>query len=101
MVRLGAGYDYAPCRAQLSQRGLAWSIYQARHPIQVGKRWVVEAANSWMNDFGKLRRCTERSQIAVQAYLDLAAAIVTVRVLIRRAWSRYHWPTRPRTPRIR
>ena len=100
-VHLDAGYDYAPCRAQLSQRDLAWSISKRGTPVQVGKRWVVEAANSWLNDFGKLRRCTERTQIAVQAYLDLAAAIVTVRALIRAARTLYRWEGRPRSPRIR
>ena len=100
-VHLDAGYDYKPCRAELSERGLGWSISKRGTPVQVGKRWVVEAANSWMNDFGKLRRCTERSEIAVQAYLDLAAAIITIRALIRRAWTHYRWEARPRSPRIR
>ena len=100
-MHLDAGYDYKPCRAELVERGLAWSISKHGTPVQVGKRWVVEAANSWLNDFGKLRRCTERSEQVVQAYLDLATAVVTVRALIRAAWSRYRWPTRPRSPRIR
>ncbi|CCG05679.1 putative transposase [Blastococcus saxobsidens DD2] len=25
-------------------------------PIQVGRRWVVERANSWLNDFGRLKK---------------------------------------------
>src|SRR3712207_5910676 len=64
-VHLDAGYDYRPCRAALEQRGLLGEI-AARGtpaPIQVGKRWPVERTNSWLNDFGKLRRCTERRQI--------------------------------------
>ena len=84
-VHLDARYDDKPCRAELAERGLAWSISQRGIPVQIGKRWAVEAANSWMNDFGKLRRCTERSEIAVQAYLDLAAAIITVHALLRAA----------------
>jgi hypothetical protein len=70
-------------------------------PIQVGRRWVVERANSWLNDFGKLRRCTERRRDCVDAYLNLAAAIVTLRALLRAAWYLYRWDTRPRLPRIR
>jgi hypothetical protein len=54
-----------------------------------------------MNNFGKLRRCTERRAVVVQAYLDLAAAIITVRALIRRCWDNYRWPNRPRSKRIR
>ena len=38
---------------------------------------------------------------ALDAYLALAAAIVTVRALRRAAWYLYRWNTRPRSPRIR
>ena len=44
---------------------------------------------------------TERRQPCVQAYLALATAIVTLRALLRAAWYRYRWDTRPRSPRIR
>ncbi|GAA2671563.1 transposase [Streptomyces lunalinharesii] len=67
----------------------------------LGGRWVVERTNSWMNNFGKLRRCTERRKAAVEFFLTLASAIIIVRCLIRRAWSVYRWDTRPRSPRIR
>jgi hypothetical protein len=39
--------------------------------------------------------------IGVDAYLALAAAIVTIRALRRAAWYRYRWESRPRTPRVR
>jgi transposase len=102
-VHLDAGYDYRPCRAELAERGLS-SVISHRGkpaPVQVGKRWVVERTNSWLNDYGRLRRCTERRRRCVEAYLDLAAAIVTLRALLRAAWYRYRWETRPRSPRIR
>ncbi len=102
-MHLDAGYDYRPCREALDERGLLGEIASrgAPAPIQVGKRWVVERANSWLNDFGRLRRCTERRKDCVDAYLALAAAIVTVRALRRAAWYLYRWNTRPRSPRIR
>ncbi len=102
-VHLDAGYDYRPCREALDERGLHGQIAArgAPAPIQVGARWVVERTNSWLNDFGKLRRCTERRQACVDAYLALAAAIVTVRALYRAAWLLYRWDTRPRSRRIR
>ena len=102
-VHLNAGYDYRPCRAALEERGLDGQI-AARGtpaPIQVGKRWPVERTNSWLNDFGRLRRCTERRRDCVDAYLALAAAIVTVRALCRAAWLLYRWDSRPRSRRIR
>ena len=102
-VHLDAGYDYRPCREALHERGLLGQIASrgTPAPIQAGKRWVVERTNSWFNDFGKLRRCTERRRDCVDAYLALAAAIVTVRALRRAAWYLYRWNTRPRSPRIR
>jgi transposase len=102
-VHLDAGYDYRPCREALDERGLLGQIASRGQPapIQVGKRWVVERTNSWLNDFGRLRRCTERHRDCVDAYLALAAAIVTVRALRRAAWHLYRWDTRPRSPRIR
>lgn len=36
-----------------------------------------------MNDYGKLRRCTERNGEVVDFYLYLAATLVTLRMLIR------------------
>jgi hypothetical protein len=102
-VHPDAGYDYRPCREALAERGLRGEIASRGEPapIQVGRRWVVERTHSWLNDFGKLRRCTERRRACVDAHLALAAAIVTVRALRRAAWYHYRWDTRPRSPRIR
>src|SRR3712207_4812999 len=96
-VHLDAGYDYRPCREALEERGLHGQIAHrgTSAPIQVGRRGVIERTNSWLNDFGRLRRCTERRRDCVDAYLALAAAIVTVRALLRAAWYRYRWNTRP------
>src|SRR3954469_17544805 len=84
-VHLDAGYDYRPCRAELTNRGLGSQISQRGKPapVQVDKRWVVERTNSWLNDYGRLRRCTERRRCCVEAYLALAAAIVTLRARLR------------------
>lgn len=49
-----------------------------------------------MNDYGKLRPCTEKRGEVVDFYLYLAAALVTLRMLIRRATKRYRWDGRPR-----
>ncbi|GGU74849.1 hypothetical protein GCM10010211_45970 [Streptomyces albospinus] len=48
----------------------------------------------------KLRRCTEKRSRAVGFYLYLSAAIVTLRMLIRRAAPRYRWDGRPTTRRL-
>jgi transposase len=102
-VHLDAGYDYRPCREALADRGLRGQIARRGQPapIQAGPRWPVERTNSWLNDFGRLRRCTERRRDAVEAYLNLAQAIVVLRALLGAAWYRYRWDARPLRRRIR
>jgi hypothetical protein len=42
-----------------------------------------------------MQRCYERRGALVATYFDLADAIITVRSLIRRAWTTHRWDTRP------
>jgi len=100
---LDAGYDSAVTRKLLAQLGFEGEISRkgVPAPIQVGKRWVVERTHSWMNGYGKLRRCTDKDGDIVDFYLYLAAAFVTVRQLIQRARKRYRWDTRPNTRRLK
>jgi transposase len=102
-LSLDAGYDYALVYEDLHTRGITAQIAKRgeQTPIQANGRWVVERTNSWMNNFGKLRRCTERHTGPTEFFIALASAIITVRSLIRRAWTHYRWDTRPRSPRIR
>ena len=51
--------------------------------------------SAWHNAFNRLQRCYERKEDVVHAFFDLADAIITVRSLIRQAWTRYRWDTRP------
>lgn len=102
-VHLDRGYDSGVTRTLLDDLGFAGEIARKGlpAPIQVGVRWVVERTQSWMNDFGKLRRCTERTGTVVDFYVFLAAAFVVTRMLIQRARFRYRWPTRPTTRRLK
>jgi transposase len=102
-AHLDAAYDNAPSRAVLHELGFNGEISRkgVPAPIQVGKRWVVERTNSWMNGYGKLRRCTDRCGQIVNFYLYLSAAFVTVRQLIQRARKLYRWDTRPTTKRLK
>ncbi len=102
-VHLDRGYDSAATRTLLDGLGFAGAIARqgVPAPIQVGTRWVVERTQSWMNGYGKLRRCTERRATVVDFYLFLAAAFVVTRCLIREARTRYRWPTRPTTRRLK
>jgi transposase len=102
-VHLDRGYDGRPTRTLLDELGLHGAIARkgVPAPIQAGSRWVVERTHSWMNGYGKLRRCTEKHAAVVDFYLFLAAALVVIRRLIQCARSRYRWPARPTTTRLK
>lgn len=102
-IHLDSAYNGKPCRKVLDDHDLIGEIAAkgVPAPIQVGKRWVVERSQSWMNGYGKIRRCFERNGQVIDFYLYLAAAFVTVRALIREARTRYRWDTRPTTRRLK
>jgi transposase len=102
-VYLDRGYDGRPTRALLAELGFHGAIARKGipAPLQAGTRWVVERTHSWMNGYGKLRRCTEKRAAVVDFYLFLAAALVVLRQLIQRARARYRWPSRPTTRRLK
>jgi hypothetical protein len=61
----------------------------------------VERTHSWTNGYGKPRRCTETNGAVVEFYLHLAAALVTLRMLIRRATTHYRSDSRPTARRLK
>jgi hypothetical protein len=101
-LALDRGYDSRRTRTSLDH--LALIGHSARPPaegsVPLGERRVVERTHDWVNGFGKVRRCTERAGVVADFYLWLAAAIVTVRLLISRARETFCWPTRPTTRRM-
>ena len=102
-VHLDRGDDGSPTRALLNALGFDGAIARkgVPAPVQAGARWVVERTHSWMNGYGKLRRCTEKLRSVVDFYLFLAAALVVLRQLVQRARLRYRWPARPTTRRLK
>ena len=96
-VHLDSGYDSNKTRDLLAERGLASEIARKgdKAPIQDSRRWHVERTNAWHNAFNRLQRCYERRRTVVEAFFDLADAIITLRALIRRAWTTHRWDTRP------
>jgi len=54
-----------------------------------------------MNGYGKIRRCTEKRRVVAELYLYLAATLTVTRRLINEARTRYRWPTRPTTRRLK
>jgi transposase len=96
-VHLDAGYDSHKTRGELTARGMTGKIARRglRAPLQAGQRWPVERTNAWHNAFTRLQRCYERRENVIHAFFDLADAIITLRRLIRQAWTTHRWDTRP------
>jgi hypothetical protein len=96
-IHLDAAYGPGKGPATAAAHGLAAqvAVKGTPAPIHDTKRWPVERTNAWGNQFLKIARCTERRQRFVDAYISLAHAIITLRRLIRRAWTLYRWDHRP------
>ena len=100
-VHLDAGYDSGKTRALLDERNLTGEIARKgdKAPLQATQRWHIERTNAWHNAFHRLARCYERRAIVVDAFFDLADAIITIRSLTRHAWTTHRWDTRPQRRR--
>jgi IS5 family transposase len=103
VVHLDAGYDSSKTREELAGRYMTSQIAHKgdKAPIQASQRWHVERTRSWENAFNRLPRRYERHERherhepMIDAFFDLADTIITVRSLIRRAWTTHRWDTRP------
>ena len=64
-----------------------------RRPGQIAKRRIEDALRDPVSPEGtaELRGCEN----VIDAFFDLADAIITVRSLIRQAWVGYRWDGRP------
>jgi transposase len=96
-VHLDRAYDSFVTRERLKERGLNAQIAKKGQPapLQAGKRWVVERTNSWHNAHKKLLWCTERRGRVIDFWVAFSDVIIIVRRLIREAWTRYRWESRP------
>jgi transposase len=98
-MHLDRGYDYPKIRRQLNDAGLHDLVIQRRRrpggddrplPMRLGLRWIVEATNSWLSNYGQLRRNTDRRTRHRHAALCLAVTILIVGKLI--VWRNRHQP---------
>ncbi len=98
MVHLDRGYDSRVTRQRLECRGLTATIAPKGQPapLTAHQRWVVERTNAWTNAQKKLVWCTERRARVIAFWIAFSAVLIIVGRLIRQAWTRYRWATRPR-----
>jgi transposase len=96
-VHLDRAYDSNLTRELLESRGLIGAISEKGEPasLKAGMRWVVERTNSWHNAHKKLVWCTERRGKVIAFWIAFSNVVIVVRRLVRKAWSRYRWESRP------
>ena len=93
-LHLDRGYDYPVCRRRCHDYGIERVIVAARRPkgegklrqpVALGKRWAAERTNSWLSNFGQLRRHTDRNPNHRLAQLALAIAVIITIKLVKQA----------------
>ena len=98
-THLDRGYDFGKIRRLLNDAGLDDLVIQKRRrpgdpdrpmPMRLGLRWIVEATNSWLSNYGQLRRNTDRRNRHRHAALSLAITIMITIKLI--AWRDRYLP---------
>ena len=92
-IHLDRGYDADTVRNDLAGRGIHDAVIARKRkrsdpkpaepkPLRLGLRWAVERTNSWLSNFGQLRRNTDRHAAHRLAQLALAITIVITAKLI-------------------
>jgi transposase len=99
-LHLDRGYAFNFVREDCAQRGLfdvqipavrkRRARRRAKKIIPLGLRWPVERTNSWLTNFGQLRRSTDRRTEHRTAQLELAISLILIVKLVKWAnrWNR-------------
>ncbi len=98
-IWLDRGYDSAATRARLAEARIDDAVIarkrkqgrpaKATKKLPMGLRWPVERTNSWLSNYGQLRRNTDRRTAHRLAQLAFAVALLLTAKLIdwRNRWS--------------
>jgi transposase len=97
-IWLDRGYDSDLTRQRLAQRMLDDAVIAKKrkrgaatgsNPKPMGMRWPVERTNSWLSNFGQLRRNTDRKSVHRLAQFALAVVFLLTAKLIdwRNRWA--------------
>jgi len=78
------------CRGRLAALGLRDVCIQrrgtkapgTRQPMRLGLRWIVESTNSWLSNYGQLRRSADRRSAHRRSAHRHAALCLATTVLI-------------------
>jgi transposase len=102
-IWLDRGYDSDATRQRLADRSIDDAVIAkkrkkgqatGKNPQKMGMRWPVERTNSWLSNYGQLRRNTDRHPIRRLAQLALAVVLLLTAKLIdwRNRWVRHEAP---------
>ena len=97
-LHLDRGYDNGVVRRAVADAGIDDLVCsKVRRPgtatakkiVPLGLRWPIERTNSWLSNFGQLRRNTDRSSLHRVAQLALAITLLLTAKLIdwRNRWN--------------
>jgi transposase len=97
-LHLDRGYDNGVVRVAYTDAGIADLICakkrpaghaKAVQPVPLGMRWPIERTNSWLSNFGQLRRNTDRTIHHRLAQLALAVVLLITAKLVdwQHRWS--------------
>jgi hypothetical protein len=97
-LHLDRGYDSTLTLTRCAELGLTDIVCAKKNttgeaktkikkPLSLGMRWPVERTNSWLSNFGQLRRNTDRFERQRLGQLALAVALILTVKLIK-------WATR-------
>ncbi len=90
-LHLDRGYDNGVVRQVVAAAGIADLVCskvrkrgtaKGKKTVPLGLRWPIERTNSWLSNFGQLRRNTDRSSVHRLAQLALAVALLLTAKLI-------------------
>jgi transposase len=73
-----------PHSASSSTSPSAGATAGAKAPVALGRRWAVERTNSWLSNYGQLRRNTDRCSEHRRAQLAFVIAILLIVKLMDR-----------------
>jgi hypothetical protein len=97
-LHLDRGYDNGIVRRLVAAAGIDDLICSKVRPagtatdkklVPLGLRWPIERTNSWLSNFGQLRRNTDRSTVHRLAQLALAVVLLLIAKLID--WRDRRW----------
>ncbi len=97
-LHLDRGYDCDPVRRCAAGFGIDDIVCASKRPrgtatapktVPLGLRWTIERTNSWLSNYGQLRRNTDRKPKHRLAQLALAIALILTAKLIdwRNRWN--------------